>query len=377
MDMTTAARQYATRPNDERFDSVQGLIADALADKNHSAERTYNLKDLHVAPTKPDTFAELAGDGPAAGAVAGLQLQSPKGAASLSHWAFGQLARTLGAPASYLRELPAELAADCLNYGLQHEAPGTTVNLLARGANGKPPMIRACTSDTYARVWDADLYDQISHQITARDDKWSLPPVWGGGVAGAYRGDRDSFLILTNGGSIVTDPSAGQDGTMYRGILVRNSEVGASSITIDTILFRYICGNHILWGAMVDSTFKRRHVGSRVVRDTAHEIGRIAYNWTHQSAARDEAIIRNLIDREIAHTREAVIDTLREWGATAEQAVKAYETCERQEVAAPRSYWGIAQGLTRLSQLESHQDSRFELDKLAAIVMKRGARVAA
>lgn len=373
--ITTAARQYASRPADERFTSVESLIADATADKNHSAERTYNLRDLHVAPRTVD--ASAVGTPGALPLAEGLALVSPKGEASMSHWAFGQLARTLGAPAAYLRELPAPLAADCLNYGLTHEAPGTTVNLLARSANGKPPMIRACTSDTYARVWDADLYGAVAHQIMAHDSSWGLPPVWGGGVAGAYRGDRDSFLIVTNGGSIVTDPSAGDSGQMYRGILIRNSEVGASSITIETILYRYICGNHMLWGAIVDQTFKRRHVGSRVVRDTAREIGRIAYNWTHQSAARDEAIIKNLIDREIASTKDAVIDELRAMGATAEQAEQAYTRCETQEVAAPRSYWGIAQGLTRLSQEQTHQDGRYELDKLAAIVLKRGARVAA
>jgi hypothetical protein len=164
---------------------------------------------------------------------------------------------------------------------------------------------------------------------------------------------------------------------MYRGILLRNSEVGASSITIETILYRYVCGNHMLWGAIVDQTFRRRHVGTRVVRDTASEIGRIAWNWTHQSAARDEAIIAGLISHEIAHTREAVIDELRKLGATAEQAEQAYSTCERTETAAPRSYWGIAQGLTRLSQLQTHQDGRYELDKLAALVLKRGSRVAA
>lgn len=370
--IATAAHQYASRPADERFPSLDALIANALHEKNLSAERTYNLRDLRAVATAD-------GD---------LQLASPKGAASMTHWSFGQLARTIGAPAGYLRELPAALAADCVNFGLADAPAGTAANLLVRGANGAPPMIRACTSESYGRVWDAELYSAIAQSLTRHDDRWTLPPTWSGEAAGAYRGDRDSFLILVNGGSIVTDPSlrntpqgpnasgAPADG-MFRGLLVRNSEVGAASIVIESILYRYVCGNHMLWGAVIDRSFRRRHVGKSALRETVREIGRIGMNWAHASAERDQAIVRMLIDREIAHTRDAVIDELRAMGATADQAATAYDTCERTEGASPRSFWGIAQGLTRASQITPYQDERYKLDQLAGVVLARGAKVAA
>jgi hypothetical protein len=359
--ITTAAREYARRPKDESYSSVQALVTAAQQDKQLSAERAYNLKDLQVV-TAGDT----------------LRLASPRGTAKFSHWSFGQTCRMIGAPAAYLRELPPTIAADAINFGLQDSAPGTTANLLVK-ANGGEPLVRACTSDSYGRCWDADLYGSVAYQLTDRDAKWSLPPVWGGGVAGAYRGDRDSFLIVTNGGSIVTDPSAGQgdSGEMYRGLMIRNSEVGASSVVIETILYRYICGNHMLWGALYDSRFKRRHVGSHVTRDVVREIGRIAYQWAGASVERDNAIIRTLIDREVAHSKDAVVDELRKMGATKEQAETAYDKCEQTERVSPRSFWGVAQGLTRLSQESEYQDERYDLDKLAAVVMARGLKVAA
>jgi hypothetical protein len=360
-----AQRQYFARPIDERFPTLDALVASALEDKNLSAERTYSLRDLHVQPTD-------AGD---------LHLVSPKGEGTFTHWSFGQLARTLGAPASYLRELPAPLAADCLNYGLAESVPGTSANLLVRQANGKPePIIRACTSESYGRLWDATLLGNVQRQLTDRDPQWTLPPTWTGEPGGAYRGDRDSFVILTNGGSIVNDPtrSGGHDGVMFRGILIKNSEVGASAVTIETILFRAICGNHLLMGAAIDKSYRRRHFGANVERDTIREIGRIAWNWAHQTTGRDQAIIQALIDHEIAHTKEAVVGELRAMGATKEQAEDAYATCERDEPNAnPKSYWGIAQGLTRNSQVSGYQNDRYELDKLAALIMQRGARVAA
>lgn len=371
--ITTAAREYANRPKDESFPSLAALIENAQGDKALSAERAYNLKDLKVVVSGLN--------GPQLGAsqylpsdAQSLRLASPKGLAKFTHWSFGQTCRMLGAPAAYLKDLPPALAADCLNFGLQDSDPGTTANLLVK-QNGGEPIVRACTSDSYGRVWDADLYGSVARQLTDHDSAWQLPPVWGGGVAGAYRGDRDSFLIVTNGGSIVTDPSAGQDGTMYRGVLIRNSEVGASSVVIETILYRYICGNHMLWGAIYDQRFRRRHVGSHVTRDVVREIGRIAYQWAQASPARDAAIIKTLIDNEIAHTKEAVIDELRKMGATKDQAENAYMRCEQDEKVSPRSFWGVAQGLTRMSQDAGYQDGRYELDQLAAKVMSRGAKL--
>lgn len=364
--INVAAREYAKRPADESFGSLQDLISNAVDDRQLSREVKYNFKDLSVA-----VGHDVASDSQT------LRLQSPKGTAKFTHWSFGQLCRSLGAPASYLRELPPSIASEALNYGLGNTAPGSDANILIK-ANGGEPIVRACTSDSYGRLWDADLYDTTKRTIADRDQRWQLPPVWGGGVAGAYRGDRDSFLILTNGGSIVTDPTLRDDsGQMFRGILIRNSEVGASSVTIDTILYRFICGNHMLWGAVYDQRFRRRHFGSHVLRDVVRKIADIAFNWTQQSASRDQAIIKALVDHEIAHTKEAVIDELRKLGATKEQATEAYSRCEQLEAVSPRTYWGAAQGLTRLSQDSAYQSDRFELDTLASQVLAKGRKLVA
>ncbi len=313
-----------------------------------------------------------------------LALCSDKGAAILSHYAFGQLARTVGAPAGYLRdELSGDLAAACLNHGLQTSPVGTVANVLVRAANGNPhPVVRACTSETYGRVWDASLYSAAASTVFSQaraGHAWESPTAWDGKPSGVWRGDRDSFVIQVDGGSIVTDPSA-RDGQsqMYRGLMLRNSEVGASSIVIECVLFRWICGNLMLWGATIDSTFRRRHVGGEAaLRSAIRELGTVARRWADRPASQDEAIIRTLIERELATTKKGVIDELRAMGATLEQATHAYETCERAEGAAPRSFWGISQGLTRDSQDTAYQNERYELDQLAARVLARGAKLVA
>lgn len=361
----TPHREYAARPKDERFPSLEALVQNATEDKRLSVERKFNLRDLHVTPHLESQS---------------VQLTSPRGSAKFTHWSFGQLARTIGAPAAYLRELPVQLAADCINHGIANAPIGQDINVLVRAGNGDPtPTVRAATSDTYGRVWDAELYGSIAHQLTSRDARWTLPPTWTGESAGAYRGDRDSFLVMVNGGSIVPDPSiptsSDKPHGMFRGILVRNSEVGAAAVVIERILFRAICGNHMLWGAVADRTFRRRHTGKGALRDTIREVSQLAYDWANASAQKDAAIISALIAHEVAVTKEGVIDELRKLGATKEQATAAYDSCELHESASPRSFWGAAQGLTRLSQSSGYQDDRYEMDRIAASLLSRGARL--
>lgn len=381
----TAASEYYKRPPDERFPSLDALIHAAETDRQHSREVGYNLKDLHAVGTSlalvsfpEDDQKSTLPIGPAGSVV----LASPKGQATLSHWSFGQLCRLIGAPAAYLRQLAPSIAVDAVNDGIRRSDVGEKATLLVQAANGRPrPHVRSITSETYGRLWDGPLYAGLQDAI---GHGFELPPTWEGGKdgprGGAYRGDRDSFVVMVNGGSIVTDPSIrGGEGQMFRGVLVRNSEVGASSVVIERILFEYICGNHNLWGAVLDRRFRRRHVGSHVLRDVVREIGSVAQAWTARSAAADERIIRLLIDQEIASTREAVIDELQTMGTTKDQATTAYDLVEQSEIytASPRSFWGTAQGLTQLSQASGWQDDRFDLDLLAGKVLARGAQLVA
>lgn len=363
--LMTASTEYATRPADERFPTLDALTKAAEYDRDHSAERNLNLRDLRAVA-----------DGPR------VMLESPRGRAQFTHWSFGQLARTLKAPADYLRTLPPTIAADAINFGLKDDArtEGKRANLLIK-ANGGEPIIRAATSDTYGRVWDAELYGVLGRYFgdgaKSTQGEWQSPPTWSGEAAGQYRGDRDSFVIRIDGGSIVGDPrgwSGGGNGRLNRGIMVRNSEVGHCSISIELVLFDFICGNHILWGAVIDKTYRRRHVGVNAAGDAISELLKTARRYNARTASQDEQIIRTLTTHEIATTKEAVIDELKKLGYSKQDADDAYRTCETQDPNLnPRSFWGVMAGTTRISQESGHQDERLALDQLAAAVLKKGA----
>lgn len=358
---TMMQRQYYDRPADERFANVGELAAAAKADRELSVERTYNWRDLRWAPS----------DG-------GLLLATARGTAALTHWSFGQSCSMLQAPAAFLRDkVTPEIAAEVLNHRITQQPNGTAPVLLVRAPNGNPlPQVRAVTSDSYARVWDTTLYSEIDRQLSGT---LQAPPTWETGTdgkhltGGAYRGDRDSTAVLISGGSIVNDPSArGGQGEMYRGLIVRNSEVGAAALHLITFLYRGICGNHLIWGVGDVKAYARRHVGSNALRDTMKELYTLTRKLTQAGAAQEEAIIRGLIEHQIASTKEGVIDELQALGFSKDEATSAYNRCEETENCSPRSYWGIAQGATRISQQTQYADERMELDKLAAKVLQLG-----
>jgi hypothetical protein len=97
-----AHRQWALRPPDERFSSIEVLQIHTEVRKNASLETQMALKriNLRVLP---------------GGAIV---MNGNTSFAHLSHWAFGQLCYLTRAPAKYLRILPAELAQNCLSYEL-------------------------------------------------------------------------------------------------------------------------------------------------------------------------------------------------------------------------------------------------------------------
>ena len=98
--------EWFTRPDDERYLSLDDLWASVKARSERSTSRIVEPAKIHVEASRDN--AER------------LKLILPKADAPLAptHWAFGQLASLGGAPASYLRQLPAPLAGINLQYGL-------------------------------------------------------------------------------------------------------------------------------------------------------------------------------------------------------------------------------------------------------------------
>jgi hypothetical protein len=98
--------EWFSRPADERYLSLSELFADVRGRAERSRTRTVESAAIRVEANRDD--AER------------LAFVLPGEESSLvpSHWSFGQLASLVGAPATYLRQLPAPLAGINIQYGL-------------------------------------------------------------------------------------------------------------------------------------------------------------------------------------------------------------------------------------------------------------------
>src|SRR5262245_4979285 len=182
MEIMKASAQWANRPADERFWNLQDLLTATRA--HHAAANTATLKlsDMRVEVVDGD-----------------LQLMGKTGIpAQITHFAFGQLSARAEAPASYLRTLPATLAAQNINYGLKARAaaePNTEAKLLLHKNGGF--YARAITSDKYTRIWNDHIVERL---LKLESDGWKVPPAYytaGNGFSGMIgRGQSQDMQAL-------------------------------------------------------------------------------------------------------------------------------------------------------------------------------------
>src|SRR5215210_3665047 len=349
----TAHREWASRPPDERYASVHALYEAARARRSRIEER----------PIETGTFRTeaLSSDD--------LVLHESSGrAAPLTHWSFGQLATIAGAPPSYLRTLPATIAATAINYGLQWQRRDQHQLFVERTA---PWTAHAITSPRYARVQHDELAGRVL-DLMAQHPAWHLPLGYKDGVvgaervpSGAYLGDRDMFLFMVDGNRSLDDPTDGSQAGLFRGFMLRNSDVGAAALTLDLFLFRAVCANHIIWGFHHVAGFRRRHIGASIHHAWTHSLGEVREALDADLAA-DRTILLRATSQELGATREKVIDVVvQRLDLPRKHALDAYTMAEQHETN-PRSVWGYVQGLTRLSQHTPWQDTRFTLDRAAS-----------
>ena len=259
--LTIASREWASRPVDERFTSLTSMHSFTTQSRRLSMARVLPNRALTVQPDTTDSEHK------------GLILASDKGTATMSHWAFGQLASRAGAPAGYLRTLPAPLAADALNYGLKVSRDVEEIGVLVRkGRDISTPTIQlaAVTGPNYGRIWNSDITGALVNRFgDGVTGDFRVPSEFGKvdefqiskSNTTLYASDRDMFVFLADETNRVEVPNRrdGKSGMMARGFIVGNSEVGAGTLFYMDFLFDYACMNRIIWGASHVRTIKIRH----------------------------------------------------------------------------------------------------------------------
>ena len=266
--------------------------------------------------------------------------------AKLSHWAFGQLCYSVGAPAKYLRTLPAEMARDCLSHGLGRSNQRCKLLLRENFEDSDTEPRRtasAFTGPNYGRIWDADVVQQMTE--ATKDSGWHTPTaksIGGSENSGLYASDRDMFIFMVNDENPVEIGNA----RLGQGFFCWNSETGAASFGLTTFLYNYVCGNHIVWGAEEVRELRIVHKGEALDRFHSLDLPRLnqfvenrAYNDTVK-----ETVLRAMSE-SIAGDLDKTFEWFKDKPFTKGEITKAWEIgiAEGNDVT---TVWGMVQGLT-------------------------------
>jgi len=364
--LTAAFNQWANRPADQRFSSLADLHAAVTHHRDAAVEAPdVELSSLRVIASSPDAVSGvITSDG---GDLEPM-IVGPEGVpARFTHYSFGQICRRIGAPASYLRELPVGLVVANMNHGLPEVAPrengeGDTLLFAQNGSL----VLRAALSPSYTRIWNSDVTSRLI-RLTEENPVWQPAPAAFDGSRGLYASDKDVFAFLVDNDRRIFEQLPG--GGLSRGFFVSNSEVGDASFRITTFLYEWICGNHRVWGVQGVKEIRIPHIGNADER----AFGKIAVElrkYSDSSVADDEARISAQRSYILGATKDEVLDAIFALDVPRKVGAKAYDVAVSSEdrYGDPHSVWAICGGLTEVARDLPNADERVALERKAGKV---------
>jgi hypothetical protein len=353
-----ASQEWASRPDDQRYLSLADLKAAVMQRKAESWTATPASRDLRIIP----------GDGGSLSVQVYDPTHGEQRSLTPTNWSFSQLAGYAQAPAAYLRQLPSELAAINLQWGLEQNARRDGALVLAQ-SNGDNKL-RAMTSTSYGRIWDHQVVEAVER--VNGEGRWQVPAATYAThnpkrATTLYASDRDVFIFLVDPKNTI-EVNGEQ---LFRGFYAWNSEVGAAVFGLCTFLYRYVCDNRIIWGATDVQELRIRHTGGAPER-FAYEGDRYLRRYAEESTAKIAEGIR-LAQATDVPLNVGKGDTVESWlqtrGFTKGQAKASVETATAEQGQA-RTVWDIVNGITAYARSVPHTDERVALETKAGKLME-------
>jgi hypothetical protein len=253
--------EWFSRPDDERYLSLTALHDAVRARADRATARTVESRALRVEASR-DNAERLT-----------LTVPGQDAPIAPTNWSFGQMCSLVGAPASYLRQLPAPLAGINLQHGLLSHRAELVKTLEADDGRVE---LRAVTGPDYGRIWDHELVSAVMRIAGdgVGDTRWKVPGLldWRSmthnpfvevtkDTTTLYASDRDVFLFLVDDTHPIEAgrlPNGDPD-LYFRGFYCWNSEVGSKTLGIASFFLRAVCMNRNIWGAEGFQEISIRH----------------------------------------------------------------------------------------------------------------------
>lgn len=285
----------------------------------------------------------------------GLHLRSHVDDHKLRQRAFTQVCGLIKAPAHYIHRLPADLAIDCLNHGLQTYDGNPITQRMA----GKD--VRAVVSGRYGELDDNPVLEMLQNALK---DQGLQDEV---GVRALATG------TVTNLRIVLHSEVKGPDGRGLRvGFDLRNSEVGSFSLLLRAVIYRMICTNGCIWQDKMDEG-RWRHIGDPArlreafakflpqIIDTARGIPRRTFD-AHDTVISIEAFRNRLarLDLRKPEQNEAVREALVE--AELVDRATTHEAIAALPEETTLTMWHAVNGVTASARDVESTESRLRIE---------------
>ncbi|CAN5496361.1 hypothetical protein BH10PSE12_BH10PSE12_07880 [soil metagenome] len=366
------ASEWYSRPDDERFLSLPDLYSHVRSRAAAATTRVVESRSIRVEARSSEPER--------------LRLFAPDSDRPIvpTNWSFGQLCSLVGAPAGYLRDLPAALAGINMQHGLLAHR-GEQVKLLeTHDGRGE---LRAVTGPDYGRIWDHELVAAVMNIAGngTGDTRWKVPGVldWSTmlynphvdvsqDTTTLYASDRDVFLFLVDDTHPIEAGKLpnGDPDLFFRGFYCWNSEVGSKTLGIATFYLRAVCMNRNLWGVENFEEINIRHSKFAANR-FAQQAEPALTHFADSSPARFVAGIRTAQARIVARSDDDRTTFLRNRGFSKADTGKVIAAVLDEEGHPAASLYDFVQGITAVARAKAHQDDRLDFENRARKLLER------
>jgi hypothetical protein len=329
----------------EKMDLV-GLVKELERQKENSFDLIVESENLWAIPDEEE----------------GVRLGIPdKGQWYLTEWAHLQLAEKLGIPKKYydrMRESgKIELLADNINAWLHGKE-----RRLLRILDGK---IRAILSDRYRII---DNYDLVFLALDEFKEKQTVE---------IYRIDLTEMMLYLKAIDRTLTAEIREEDIVCGGLILRNSEVGASALRVEPFILRRVCSN----GLILQHSLKKIHLGRQTLETdfvTWSDETRKLEDKALWSKVRD--VIRATFDKQVFRSwvkrlRESVWIGIEEPIEAVNNIVKHLGLNEEQKSQllmhfSEHTKYGLINAVTNLASETKNVEAQIRLEEFAGKILE-------
>ena len=379
---SAVSSQWFNRPDDQKFLTLDDMLAHKKVDSQRMTSRVVDTHKMKIIgdlddtnPSRGNVFVEYTDD------------RNQEHYNTPTNWSFGQLSQLAGAPAGYLRDLPAPIAADCIQWGLKYNRSRDLIKVYGHQTNGGE--LRAATGPDYGRIFDWEILEPIKNLIDESGGRWKVPGMMTGSRNGLavydpevpvsldtttlYASDRDVFVFLVDDRNPIEvgKLANGEPDLMFRGFYAWNSETGSKTAGIAAMYLRGVCMNRNLWGVENFHEIKIRHTKfapDRFAMEARPALQSFANGSTHSFVEGVQAAK----DARIAKTDEDRLDFLTKRAGLSGRMARAANARHLTEEGRPvETVWDAAQAITAIARDVPHQDARIEVERKAGALLDK------